>query len=85
VIPAGLPAIAVHALLHHDPVSIIGDDETVQIEIEPVLDRGAIDLGDEPTRSGEIRAIEADAIADGDELVRGLSRVLAAAAAAWVS
>ena len=77
MIAPGLPSIAVHALLHHDPVSIIGDDETVQIEIEAVLDSGAIDLGHQPARPCEIRTVEADAIADGDQFVRGLSRVLA--------
>ena len=81
MIAPGLPAIAIHALLHHDPVSVIGDDETVQIKVEPILDRSAIDLGDEPARPGEIRAVEADAIADSDQLVRCLSRVLPASAA----
>jgi hypothetical protein len=81
MITARLTAIAVHALLHHHPVAVVGDDETVQVEIEPVLDRGAIDFGNEPVRPGETRAVEADAIPDGDQFVRGLSRMLAAATA----
>ena len=58
VIAARLPAIAVHALLHHDPVAVVGDDEAVQVEIEAVLHRGAVDLGDQPARSGQRRAVE---------------------------
>ena len=76
-----LPRVAVHALLHHDPMAVVGDDEAVQVEVEAVLHRGAVDLGDEPARLGERRAVEADALADRDELVRRLARMRAAAAA----
>jgi hypothetical protein len=48
VIAARLPPVAVHALLDDDPVSIVGDDEAVHVKIEPVLDGGAVDLGDKP-------------------------------------
>ena len=50
MIAARLPAIAVHALLHHDPTPVVGDDEAVQIKIEAILHRGAVHLGDEPAR-----------------------------------
>ena len=50
MIAARLPALAVHALLDHDPVAVVGDDEAVQVEIEAVLHGGAVDLGDEPAR-----------------------------------
>ena len=50
--------------------AVVGDDEAVQIEIEAVLHRGAVDLGDEAARLGERGAVEADALADGDELLR---------------
>ena len=81
VIPPGLAAVAVHALLDHDPASIVGDDEAVEIEVEAVLDRRAVDLGDEPARPGERCAVEAGPIADRDKLMRRLARVVAAAAA----
>ena len=81
MIAARLSRVAVHALLHHDPVPVVGDDEAVQIEIEAVLHRGAVDLGDQPARLGERRAVEPDAFADRDEFVRRLARMLAAAAA----
>ena len=74
-------AVAVHALLHHDPLAVVGDDEAVQVEVEAVLHRRAVDLGDQPARLGQRRAIEAGALADRDQLVRRLARMAAAAAA----
>lgn len=41
-------AVAVHALLHNRPTAVIGYKEAVQIEVEAVLHRRAVDLGDEP-------------------------------------
>ena len=81
VIAAGLPALAVHALLDDDPAAVVGDDEAVQIEIEAVLHRGAVDLGDQPARLRQRGAVEADPVADRDQLMRRLARMLAAAAA----
>jgi hypothetical protein len=81
MIAAGLPARAVHALLHHDPFAVVGDDEAVQIKIEAVLHCGAVDLGDEAACLRKRRAVDAGARADRDKLVRGPARVLAAAAA----
>ena len=81
VVAARLALLAVHALLHHHPLAVVGDDEAVQIEIEAVLHRGAVDLGDQPAGAGQRRAVEADALAERDQLVRRLARVLAAAAA----
>src|ERR1043166_9888810 len=81
VIAPRLSASAVHALLHDHPLAVVGGDEAVQIEIEAVLDRGAVDLGDEPTCARERAAVDAGALPDGDEFLRGLARMLAAAAA----
>ena len=81
VIAPGLAAIAVHALLDHDPVSVIGDDEAMEIEIKPILDRRAVDLGDQPARLGERHAVKTDPVADRDKLMRRLARVTAAPAA----
>jgi hypothetical protein len=81
VIASGQAAIAVHALLHHDPSAVIGDEEAVEIEVEPVLHRGAVDLGDEAARLGKREAVEADSRADPLELGRCLARMAAASAA----
>ena len=81
VIAPRLTLLAVHALLHDRPVAVVGDDEAVQVEIEAVLHRGAVDLGDEPAGARERRAVEADALAERRQLVRRRARVLAAAAA----
>src|ERR1051326_1609852 len=43
VMPAATSARAVHALLHHYPVAVVGDHKTVQIKIKTVLHRGAVD------------------------------------------
>ena len=75
MITPGLAAIAVHALLDHGPVPVIGDDEAVEIEVEPVLDGGTVDLGDEPARLGERRAVDADPIPDDQEFLRRLARM----------
>ena len=71
----------VHALLHDDPLPVVGDDEAVQIEVEAILHGGAVDLGHQPAGVGERRAVEADPLADRGELVRRLARMLAAPAA----
>jgi hypothetical protein len=81
VIAPGLAAIAVHALLDHDSVSVIGDDEAVQIEVEPILGRCAVDLGDKPACFGERGAIELDPITDRDQFMGRPARVIAASAA----
>ena len=81
VIAPGLAAVAVHALLDHDPVSVIGDDEAMEIEVKPILDRRAVDLGDKPARPGKCRAVETGPVPDRDELMRRLARVIAASPA----
>ena len=81
VIAARLAEVAVHALLDDHPLGVVGDDEAMQIEVEAVLHGGAVDLGDEPAGGGQAAAVEADALADQSELVRGLARLGAAAAA----
>ena len=79
MIAACLASIPVHALLHHDPFRIIGDNETMQVKIESILHGGTIYLGHQAARLGQLRAIKP--FADRDELLRSASRVLTAAAA----
>ena len=81
VIAPGLAAIAVHALLDHDPVSVIGDDEAMKIKLKSILNRRTVHLGNKPTRLGECRAVETDPITDSDKLMRRLARVIAASPA----
>src|SRR5438105_4378114 len=54
----------VHALLHNRPLAIIGDEETVQIEIETILERRTVYLGYQTTCARQCRRIDADAIAE---------------------
>src|SRR5437763_3479145 len=81
VISAGLPAISIHPLLDDHPLPIVGYDETMQVQVEPVLHRGTIDLRDEPAGSRQPAAVKPNPLADGDQLVRRLPRMLAARAA----
>ena len=81
MIAPGLAAFAVHALLHDDPSAVIGDDETVEVEVEAVLNRGAVDLRDQSARFCERRAVDAGPLANRHELVGRAPGVAAAAAA----
>src|SRR4029077_15803524 len=81
MIATRLPALAVHALLHHRPVAVVGDDETVQIEIEPTLHGGTAPLGHETAGLRELAAVEADLVPDRNEFARRLSGVSPAPAA----
>ena len=71
----------VHALLDDGPFALVGDDEAVQIEVETILDGGAVDLRHQPADVGERGAVDPDPLADRREFVRRLARLLAAAAA----
>ena len=72
MIPPSLFEVAVHPLLYHDPLAIIGDNETVEVQVEAILDRSRVDLGNEPAGFCECKAIKADPISNGDKLVRCL-------------
>ena len=81
VIAPRVTALAVHALLHHHPLPVVGDDEAVQVKVEAVLHRRAVHLGDEPARLRERRAVDTGKLTHRDQLVRRLARMLATPAA----
>ena len=56
----------------------------MQVQVEAILHGRAIDLGDQPAGPGQCGAVEADPLANRDQLLRGLPRMLAAAAATWM-
>ena len=64
VIAARRAARIVHALLDDGPVAVVGDDEAVQVEVEAVLDGGAVDLRHQAARVGERGAVKSDPLAD---------------------
>jgi hypothetical protein len=72
VIATGLLELAIHPLLYNDPVAVVGDDEPVQIELEPVLHSGTVDLRHQAAGCGERCSIKAYAVPDLDQLVRRL-------------
>ncbi len=81
VIPACLPLLTVHALLDDGPLAVIGDEETVQIEIEAVLHGSAVDLGHQTAGAGEGGSIKTDAVAQRVQFFGRAPGVLSAAAA----
>ncbi len=81
MVTTGLLEVAVHALLDDGPLAVVSDNERVQIELEPILNRGAIDLGHQTASFSERRTIETDTLSNGEELLRGLSRIFPAATA----
>src|SRR5262245_8228581 len=81
VIASRLALVAVHALLHYRPGAIIGDEEAMQIELEPVLDSRTIDLGHKPAGTGKAGRIEANALAKRAQFLRRASGMPAASAA----
>ncbi|MDB6166637.1 MAG: hypothetical protein JWQ83_1777 [Lacunisphaera sp.] len=76
-----LPLVLVHALLDDGPFAVAGHEEPVQVEIEAILDGGAVDLGHQAACAGQRVAVEADAISQSHEFVRRPSGMLASAAA----
>src|SRR6516225_11496070 len=81
MIAAGTPQLTVHSLLNDHPMSIVGDDKAVQVELKPILHRRTVDLGNQTAGPGECWAIEAHPISDRDELLWRLPRILSAPAA----
>ena len=75
VVAARLPARAVHPLLHDHPGAVVGDDEAVQVEVEAVLHRGAVDLGDEAAGAHQRGRVQPDALADRGQLVGRAARM----------
>ena len=60
VVAARLPQAAVHALLHDRPAAVVGHEEAVHVEVEAILYRGAVNLGDEAACARQLLGIEAD-------------------------
>ena len=81
MVAARLFLVAVHALLHDRPVAIVGHEESVEVEIEAVLDGGAVDFGDQTACAGEPGAVETHAFAQQVQFVRRLPRMLSPPAA----
>jgi hypothetical protein len=63
MVPPRLLVIAVHALLHDRPFAVVGHEEPVRVEIETILNGGAVDFGDKAARAGEPGAVETDTLA----------------------
>src|SRR4051812_24307427 len=67
VIAAGLFELAIHSLLHYDPMAVVGDDEPVQIKLETVLNGGTVDFRHQAAGGGEGGPVKAYLVPDIDQ------------------
>src|SRR5688500_7988006 len=81
VIAAGGSARIVHALLNDGPLTVVGDDEAVEVEIETILHGRAVDLGDEAAHVAKRLSVETGAFSGQGQLSRRFPAVPAATAA----
>ena len=84
VISPGGGVRLVHALLHYGPGTVAGEEERVMVNLVAVLDQAVVHLGRHPRVVDEIahRAVgQAERIAPGGDLIRGLAGSLAFATA----
>ncbi len=63
MVAPGRSPLAVHPLLDHCPFALVRDEEAVQVKVEAVLERRAVDLGDQPACAGELAAVEPGLVA----------------------
>ena len=81
VVTSRLAGVPVHTLLDNGPMTVSRYEEAVQVQVKPILNSRAIDLGNQTAGLRESQPVEADTFAQRLQLVWGLSRVLASAAA----
>jgi hypothetical protein len=62
-------------------VAVVGDDETVQVELETVLHGGAVDLGHQPAAAHQAGRVDREPLAQRQQLVGRTARMPAAPAA----
>jgi hypothetical protein len=81
MIAAGLPPLTIHPLLHDRPLSVVGHNEAMQIKVESILNGCAINFGDQSAGPRQACAVDPDALAYREQLLRRLSGVFPASAA----
>src|ERR1022692_4659640 len=73
VIAPRLLACAIHALLHDSPVAVVSDNEAVQVETETILHSRAVNFRYQAARLRKGVSVNADTVADGNQLLRRVS------------
>jgi hypothetical protein len=76
MVAARLLHFAVHALLHDGPFAVVGHEEPMEVEVEPVLHCCALDLGDQAACARQAGAVETDAFAERLQFVWRIPRML---------
>src|SRR5579862_1023053 len=57
-------ARATHALLHDSPLAIVSDDEPMEIDVVPILNRRTIDFRNQSAAANERVAVEAESVGE---------------------
>src|SRR6266851_5371532 len=81
MVAARLPLVAIHALLNDRPFALVGHEETMQVKVEAVLYRGAVDFSHEAAGPRQGQPVNTDAFAGCCQFLRRAARMLAAATA----
>ena len=81
MVAASLALVAVHALLNYSPMAVPTDEEPMKIQIETVLNRGAVNLGNQPAGAHEILSVNSYAVAQHVQFIRRSAGMTTAATA----
>lgn len=81
MIAPGELGMSVHALLNDGPFPALGENESMQVNLEAVGDGVVVDTSGETAGAYEFRAIETGAVGVKQQLVRSSARLFAAATA----
>ena len=77
VVAPRLSGVCIHALLYDGPLTIVRNYKAMQVKIESVLDGGAVNFGDQPTRQPECIAVKPRTLRNQQQFLRRPARVLA--------
>src|SRR3954470_19868399 len=80
MIAPGLSRFAIHPLLHDCPLAVISDDESMQIEVETILQRSAVHFGHQPADARKAQTVKTDSITEIGQFPRRKSRMPSPAA-----
>jgi len=80
MVASRLTLLFIHALLDHAPLAVDRREKAVQVQVVAILDRGAVDLRDQPARAHQRVRIDPGALPHLNELRRRAARVSAFAA-----
>src|SRR5690348_3333202 len=81
MIPARISLLAIHALLDHCPLAVVSNEEAVEVKVEAVLYRRAVNLGDETACARQRSTVKPNPHPEPGQFVRRPARMLTPTAA----